>query len=289
MKQFKVLSLIVLAGFFCCPADADARVGWFEPYPQCAAPGALSLKPATGAPLIVMLGELHGSREAPAFVGSLACTYARAGLRTAVLLEIPADVNADLRGLSGDRALDRQRLCRGRIGHFWSWTRDGRGTTATAELMLDVAAMRAADAPLTVAGFDASDIPVGLDGEEIREVRYGVTLDIVRQAAQTHDVTLMLIGNLHPPGLARRIADIPELKAARIVRLRQRYEAGEAWNCAPSCGVNVFDGHGRDPGEPIFSIELNARYERFDGTVHTGPITPAYPVRDSSFCAAEQP
>ncbi|MGX6648476.1 hypothetical protein ACWCOP_11115 [Maricaulaceae bacterium MS644] len=246
----------------------------------------MELAPDGSENLVVILGELHGSSEAPAFIYDLACTYAEAGLSTAVLLEIPADVNRDLSALSGDRTTDREKLCQGRIGHFWSWTRDGRGTVATAELMLGLANLRAQGRPVTVAGSDASDIPRGLDGSEILEVRYGTTLEIVRQAVAAHDVTLILIGNLHPPGLARRIEALPEMPNARIVTLRQRYGAGEAWNCAPSCGANPFDGYPRDADEAVFAIELNDRRPRFHGSVHTGPLTPSPPVSQAGFCSA---
>ncbi|MFT7487091.1 MAG: hypothetical protein ACI9F9_002950 [Candidatus Paceibacteria bacterium] len=85
---------------------------------------------------VLLLGELHGTREAPAFVGKLACQATSADVSVRVGLEVDPGLQpfVDAFLWSDGLAQDRQQLTE---GPFWSG-RDGRSSLAMVALLDEV-------------------------------------------------------------------------------------------------------------------------------------------------------
>ncbi|WP_313173276.1 hypothetical protein [Stenotrophomonas sp.] len=71
--------------------------------------------PATN---LLLIGEIHGTNEAPALVGNLACSSAKTGNNLVVALEIPVHEQASLDQflMSGGTDADQTALLTGRFG-----------------------------------------------------------------------------------------------------------------------------------------------------------------------------
>src|SRR5207302_1493589 len=110
------------------------------------------LAPLLAPGALLVFGEVHGTREIPAFVGEVACAAARAG-RVRVGLELPAsDAPLLRRFLDGDE---------GALGHSEPWRRpalgSGRTSAAMLALLQRLRALRRAGAPVEPFFFDEMD------------------------------------------------------------------------------------------------------------------------------------
>ena len=134
-----------------------------------AAPAAArAARPACGVPILgvdgilapggtVLLGELHGTREAPAFLADLSCLAAGRGLRVVVLLEVSVEEEgAFARYLASDgTASDRQRLL---ATPFWQTEHpDGRSSLAMADLLERMRRLARAGYRVEVRGLNVAD------------------------------------------------------------------------------------------------------------------------------------
>jgi hypothetical protein len=228
---------------------------------------------------VIMLGELHGTEQAPRFVGDLACTLAARGLPVTVALELPVEFSGLLgRLVSDDRpnAAEWQTL----FGGTWQ---DGRRSTAIAALVERLAAMRHAGANMEAASYAPDSAPA-------QERDDGMSRTLAALAGKGR-VLIVLSGNLHNRlragtaisaqyrpagfGLAKLIA--PE----RIVSLDVGYDAGTAWLCASpkpaDCGVHHVNArHPAAWGTVTLFDSLDA--EGYGGRFGVGAITAAMPA-----------
>lgn len=228
---------------------------------------------------VIMLGELHGTEQAPRFVGDLACALAARGLPVTVALELPIESSGELgRLVTDDRpnAGDWQAL----FGGVWQ---DGRRSTAIAELVERLAAMRHSGANIDVASYAPDSAPA-------QERDEGMSRALAALAGKGR-VLVVLSGNLHNRlragtaisaqyrpagfGLAKLIA--PD----RIISLDIGYDAGTAWLCAgpkpTDCGVHHVGARHPSPwGSVILFDSLDA--EGYGGRFGVGAITAAVPA-----------
>jgi hypothetical protein len=191
---------------------------------------------------VIMVGELHGTEQAPRFVGDLACTLARRGLRVTVALELPLELSDRLRRLAstqGDQTAtaDWHTV----FGGVWQ---DGRRSTAIAGLVDRVAAMRRAGMDVELASYAPDSAPTAQERDD------GMGRAIATLAATQRSI-IVLSGNLHNRlrvGTAISRAYRPAavtlaglIDPKRIVSIDMAYDAGTAWICTGSapadCGV----------------------------------------------------
>jgi len=234
-----LLSLLLAIG----GPSAGLATGGQPPPPACRPVEGLSplLQPGT----ILLLGEIHGSRESPAFVANAACLAARTGAGLTIGLEIPgAEAPRFAAYLASPGApADRATLL---AGDFWRRKgQDGRSSRAMADLVESLRALSRQGLPLRVELLD-QDVQ-----DFSRRDRF--MADRVKAAAEAHpgDLLLVLTGNLHTrtkdgiPGDSARpnmgafvIKLLPDRK---IVALDVSYSGGETWSCVPDmehCGVH---------------------------------------------------
>ena len=103
---------------------------------------------------VLLLGEIHGTAQSPAFAGDAACRAARSGLPVVVALEQPVAgqqrVDTFLASDGGEHA--RRALL---AGPFWqSGYQDGRASQAMLELIERVGRLRRSGSPARVVLFD---------------------------------------------------------------------------------------------------------------------------------------
>jgi hypothetical protein len=223
----------------------------------------------------LILGELHGTREVPAFAANLACRATRA-VETVVALEIPdteqARIDAYLAS-SGD-ANARAKLLQ---GEFWDFPmQDGRRSEAMVQLLEAARRLREQGAPLIVIAFDPEGPPDVRDAEMAQRLA-------TAQREHSQALFVVVTGGLHASRLpdetfipmAVRFAELA--MPHRIVSLALQHSGGHAWICSDNkCGPQDADG-APDPGPP--RIELFERTTRgFDGTFHVGRITASAPA-----------
>lgn len=225
----------------------------------------------------LLLGEIHGTREIPAFVGRLVAT-ASAREPVVLALEIPQDQGAAIQAYlasDGSPAMRRQLVA----GPWWqSPAQDGRRSVAMADLIETARALRAAGRSIEVVAIDAT--------EQDREREEAMAQNVIAARRAHPDAALVVLaGNLHTskreaafkpgfPWMAMRVASagIP------LVSLNARYADGTAWimtTGGPQHG-DVSFAAGRGP-------ELGIRLEptpsgAYDGWFGVGPVTASPPA-----------
>ncbi len=229
------IALATSAGLMASPATKDV-CGELDP----------ALAPVLSKADVLLLGEVHGSREIPRYTLSAVCTALDQSRPVVLGLEIPTSeqkrVDTYL-GSNGDEMARTQLLA----GDFWQRSyQDGRSSEAMAELIEGARQLVAAGKPLRVLCFDA---PVQ-EGEN-RDGAMGRYLVAHRQAHPTTRL-VVLTGNIHARTTVGTPWD-PDLKPTgyylaatdeTVVSLKARNAAGEFWVCNPDCGRKRLGGRG---------------------------------------------
>jgi hypothetical protein len=267
-----------------------------HPPPQVSAPppldcgGEIAGEERLTAPL-VLVGEIHGTREILAAFGHLVCRAAAAhrGKTILVGLEILASaqpaIDEFLAGDGGDAAtrtlLEQE---------FWRRDyQDGRSSRAMLDLLNGFRRLRKAGLKVMVRAFD----PVRYDSPGDRDAAMAASMVEAIAAAQPAQA-LVLVGNVH----SRTLNGYPwDAKAAYVplgAHLRARYRdlialdillaGGSAWTCmskvAAECGAH--DLRTRETTSPTPRIALDPEASPktgYDGTLFLGPVTASSPAR----------
>lgn len=187
MKRFLLAALLGLA----MNAPAQTLSGHSEP-PEAA---ARTLVAAAGESRLLLLGEMHGTREIPRLVAHVVTHYAADG-PVLLGLEIPGSGQADLRRYldSAGTPADRAALL---ATPFWQVSgdqHDGRRSHDMVDLIDHVRRLRAAGRDVSLLAFDAEPRP-SLDSD----TRDRIMAARVRAAfnALPRGRLLVLTGNVH--------------------------------------------------------------------------------------------
>jgi hypothetical protein len=217
---------------------------------------------------IVVFGEVHGTEEAPKFVGNWICNLAAQGEAVVVGIEHPSDEQALLDSFmstdSGEAAgvlLDSP---------FWMRdAQDGRTSAAMLELLEDLRKLRLSGADLKVVAVGPSGAG---DGSEISTH--------LRALGNNPDAkVVVLLGNAHV-----RKAGASSLDGQTEPMFQKPYravffthEGGTAWACAPVCEVQSLGHPRRTPGSPG-ELVLGDALKMYDGTVNLGRLHASGPA-----------
>jgi hypothetical protein len=224
-------------------------------------PGVPGAEEVLARGTLVMLGEMHGTREVPLFVAALACQAAERG-PVAIGLELPEREQPllDLYLASTDPDAARHTLLTGDV-----WMRDyqdGRSSEAMLQLLETLRRLKRGGAMLSVFAFD----PEGYGAPAARERRMA---ELLRSHQRADTVTLALMGNIHnrtipgvpwDPDYVPAGAILSASTSTKLVSLDGAYAQGEEWACssadASSCGVVPLQGDAdpRRSGITLFSV-----------------------------------
>ncbi|MEP5611633.1 MAG: hypothetical protein ABJP45_05255 [Cyclobacteriaceae bacterium] len=234
-------------------------------------PGAA---PFLTAGQVILLGEIHGTREGPALVEQIACNALGKNLRVTIGLELPQSdqphVDEYLRS-TGSIQARRTFLSL----NFWSRDyQDGRASQSIFQLIESVRLARR--------NGDSVDI-VFLDDEE------SSNRDLVMANRLLEDIKsypnnffVALTGNLHniiSEGSGRMGSYvIDRLGKKKVTSLKQSYPGGSAWICLAGgdCGPVDLRGH----GEGQIGIFINNAMDNYHGTVEVDSIHASLPARE---------
>jgi hypothetical protein len=241
----RLVLAVLVATASAAPALAEAPEPAIEA-PIAAAASAI-LEAHAEAPVLV-IGELHGTREAPALIAALAGRIG-ASRALSVALEIPAQEQArvdDYLASDGAAAATRALLA----GAFWQRPRersDGRRSQATLDLIDQLRLLRAEQADLRVLLFDDQDFHGQTRSRDALMAERLRAAQAQRPSAQL----LVLTGNYHarldplarahfgqaqiqPPPMASLLQDLG------LVSINLSARTGAFWGCtSPTepCGV----------------------------------------------------
>lgn len=226
---------------------------------------------------VLLLGEIHGTAEGPAFVEAVACHAVAAGLPVVVALELPRD---EQEAVSGFLASEGGEAARGAVRALPFWAKeyqDGRSSRAMLDLLDGLRSRRGNGGHLGVLLFDRPGDFSTRDramGERIVE------------AAKAHPQAFLvsLSGNLHSrtdEGSGRMGATIEKaLGPDRVRSLKMSHTGGTAWICEATAGCGPLRLGGRGEGEDWrILMDLEAGGPGHDGTFHVGSISASPPAR----------
>ena len=238
------------------------------------------LRPHLTAGRVILLGELHGTREAPAFAGSVLCHGLGLGLRVTVALELPqVEALYVERYLRSDGApSDRAAMAR---APFWFKDyQDGRSSQAMLALLDEIRLRIERGEPVDVVLLDRPEARQERDAEMAARLLAAV-------GEKPANLFVVLTGNLHnritegSRYLGRRALDA--LGPERVLSLNQAYSGGSAWVCLSDspCGPHEIRGRagnlvGVEVGGMVSSEDYHGMYGV--GELHASP--PAREVLD---------
>lgn len=236
---------------------------------------------------VLLLGEAHGSAQAPAFVANAVCLAVAKGLPVEVGLEIHHEetgaVEAYLDSAGADA--DRQALL---ATPFWSREyQDGRSSQAMTDLVESLRQYRSAGHAVEVMLFDARRYGARQSRDEGMGKRLLEALE-----ADSKSVHLALMGNVH----SRVSQGVPwdsefqPMGTFVIDGLRKRQVTALNMSCSPgstvwvcsggpgTCGEKPWNGRGEGEEWHVTLHEGRAVKGGHHGVYHVGTLTPSRPA-----------
>ncbi len=248
--------------------------------PACAPPEGTDALLALERRYIVV-GESHGTAEAPAAFAQMICAAAERGPVT-VALELPTAMQPQLDAfLAAPDAAAALAALEG--SHFLNpRMNDGRSSEAMLAMMQSVRDLRAAGRDVAFHAFQ----PSRARPRELSQAWYELDMGHALAGAayqRPQSKVLVLVGNLHArkSGFARfpevGLPAAGHLPAADVVTLDVAQQGGEAWNCQQECGVHPSRGvYDADARGVILEPSADGAY---DGVLALGPSTASPPIR----------
>jgi hypothetical protein len=248
--------------------------------PSAAEP-ALALPAGVGAPRsTILIGDLHGTREIPAFVGRLTSTVL-ARQPVVLALEFTGDVAPSLDAYLASDGGQAARDAFMRTPWWQNEYQDGRRSVAMLELIDTARRLRGSGAKLTVACIDKN-----ADGDDDGHKRDAAMADNVQALRAAHpDATLVVYaGNFHTRKTVQRrpgyetMAMVLAKRGLTTVSLNPHWPDGSAWVCPSAspneCGPQFMVGRAEDAGVHLERSSDGA----YDGWFGTGTVTASPPA-----------
>jgi hypothetical protein len=239
---------------------------------------------------ILLFGELHGTREAPAFIADVVCIAAKKRIPVSLGLEIPFDEQASIdRFLDSDGGAAAEARLTG--GAFWrSERQDGRSSIAMLHLIERVRALRASGYKVRIIAYDSKS---GTPAQERDRVMARNLAAVAGR--EPRNFLVALSGNVHNR-LTRGVSWDKEYEplgylltksggGSRVTSLNMSHEGGAAWGCrSPSTDSDEVScapySYRPQPGAAAWSLKLTAAPgDPFSGAYGVGRITASPPVK----------
>lgn len=248
-----VLLIAAATGFIGSVLSAELSNGAEPPQPNVVATSGLPLHllvDAIGTRKLVLLGEMHGTKEIPALVGDLVSRQRRAEKKLILALEITSNDQTLVDGYlaSTGKPADRAALLAGE--HWQKPTHDGRDSQAMFALIERMGRLRKSGADVSI---DFFDVPG--DGDRDKHMADHLRSLLQRSPKAT---VLVLTGNIHamtarPPWQMLndgKQIEPPMTAGGYVADLRPlsiniSAGSGEIWACmGDSCGVHAMPAAG---------------------------------------------
>ncbi|MBX7230236.1 MAG: hypothetical protein K1X48_11615 [Burkholderiaceae bacterium] len=249
-------------------------------------------------PRVVIVGEVHGTKEIPEFVGELACSFLQSGKKLILGLEIPSDTQEAINTYmnSPGTPLDKKTLIESEFGAG----NDGRRSQAMLALVENMRKLRAAGGQVAVMGFDISmknHLPPKLYPEEepdyalLKMERDKTMARIIESKSRIYPehIILALTGAVH--AYKKKGAPWDANYEAMAYVLSQKVptyiigmsaSGGNAWFC-PTLDANGKAQCGSYPTGVRLELEYrlkNGAFDVIDSWVKLGETTASRPMRE---------
>ena len=275
MKLFLVLATtLLLSG---CAHQANEKCGT----------SPIEIPSAVASKNVLVLGEVHGSAEAPAFIGDLACQFLARGERLNIGLEIPNDeqMRIALYLTSAGKDVDKRALIASPHWQRINGLHDGRTSIAMLDLIERARMLNTNGHNVHVYAIDAvwNDLAPNETRDQVmaKNVRNVVKNDSARK-------TLILVGNAHSRKSSASWQEEAPMSSLfgelKTVSFNVSYVGGEAWQCRPvsgatKCGVGELGSCRKSSAEPRkMYFSQDAADESHDGFFTLGCITASLPA-----------
>ena len=252
--------------------------------PVCDAPPNAAVLWEAPSTRFVILGEVHGTTEAPSAFGEMVCE-ASSGRPVVVGLEFEdmAQPAIDAWMASTGDADDRAAFLASSA--FTRKFEDGRSSVAMLALFERLRLLKTEGRDVSVAAFRPTmPPPPGFD-QNYGELAMAQHLSVMAQA-RPDALAMILVGRFHaslaPIGDFRPAAS--HLPPAEVVSVILTPQGGTLWSCGgddplPVCGIN--QAGGEDDGSRGIVLRPGPD-SRFNGALALGPLTASAPARQGS-------
>jgi hypothetical protein len=246
---------------------------------------------------VVLLGEMHGTNESPAFVVDTVCHALQAGLQVSVGLEIPREEETRVAAFleSQGSAADREALL---AGPFWqSPYQDGRRSEAMVGLLERLRRFRQDGGKVRVVLLDIATFSSPQERDQAMAARMKEAI-----GGSPKDLFLALTGNVH----SRTVRGTPwnaeyepfgyllAQSGPQPTALDVSHTGGTAWNCPgdkpEDCRILPLRGRGQGQA-PEVALGVTVDASGHHGRYHVGALTASTPAvaRPTSGAAAGTP
>jgi hypothetical protein len=221
---------------------------------------------------VIFVGEIHGTKEMPAFVGNLACYFAKKNVPVLLGLEMPADMQAALKTFhasNGDKQAKKKLLAH----QFWQFAGNyGMASEAIFDLIELSRKLRVAGHEVIPFAFRHADSDLPLRKDEDHSLRNDLLMaaNIQARALQYANYkVIILAGNVHamksPTSLSA--ASFLEKSIANFSILLSP-QGGNTWGCSGKpgqticgvgdVGVGALEDEGYNAVVPIKEVHASA-------------------------------
>ncbi len=224
-----------------------------------------------------MVGEIHGTNEAPVMIDQMICTAIAKDLEVVIGLELPYQDQPTFDAyLQSDGALeDRDKII---SLHFWGRDyQDGRASQTMLNLVENIRSRKKRGQSVDLILLDDPSSP-DRDAEMATRV-------VQNYRDNPGKLFITLTGNIHnhiSEGSGRMGEHVKnQLDADQVLSLNQTYSGGTAWVCLAGepCGPVKLGGRG--------GVEINIEIDpavpssNYNGSFNMGEIHASHPAKDS--------
>ena len=249
--------------------------------------GVAGLEPLLAPETALLLGEMHGTSESPAFAGNAICLALRAGRSVTLGLEMPREDEERLEAFLRSEGTEKDRAAL-LDSPFWQAAyQDGRRSQSSFALLDQVRRLRLQRWPVHVVLFDRSAQPSDSGQERDRWMAEGMKEAI---EARPGDLFIALAGNAHmrisrgthwDPNYEPAGFVLTQLESRlKISALDVAYSSGTAWFCTSAeptgCHVRPLRGTGDDQGVRV--IRFPEVKDGYTGVYNVGSLTASPPA-----------
>ncbi len=249
---------------------------------QASTPTPIGELPSNG---VIVFGELHGTKEIPAFFSEQVESLLEAGHSVHVGLEMSA---SEQDGLLTAMNLAEEAQHRALLElDQWRDGKDGRNSVAMARMLRHLGHLDARfQDRLSVFSYD---IPSDWRGESNDRDRFMAdTIGHKRDHVPDDEYLLVLAGNAHAFGVPGAPWD-PDFRSMTVqlkesypvISLRNLQSGGEAWICTPECGARTIQGSGQSRSAGIYLEPLPMDWSDrpvYDGVFFVGELSASKPL-----------
>jgi hypothetical protein len=285
-----LLTTFLAAGL--CPALLAAAPA-VKPLACKDAPG---LDPLLAPGTTLLLGEMHGTEESPAFVTNAVCRALSAGHGVTLGLEIPREEEPRFATYLASPATEKDRAALV-SSPFWSEAPDGRSSRAMLALVDEVRRFQKEGRPVRLVLFDQRPPGSGAPDGQVRDRAMAERLRAaIRESPK--DVLIALSGNIH----SRTVPGVPwnkelqmmgfllsqDFPGSGLIALDVAYSGGAAWVCMDGeCRAHTLKGSGSAGTAGKVTLHEGGVDERgFHGRYDVGTLSPSEPAVPSAAKAA---